>query len=195
MSLHQDNPPAGTVGAAGPVEDATARLVAAWRRERPDLDASPLEVLSRVTRLAKHLDRVRRAVFQRYHLQHWEFDVLTDLRRSGPPFELTPGQMIAEQLVSSGTMTNRIDRMVQAGLVTRHADAADGRVVRVRLTAAGLALIDQVIEDFLAGEAELLAPLTPAQRDQLAAHLLRLLEPFEAHPAASAAPLVTGQGG
>src|ERR687890_2670464 len=99
--------------------DEVDRLVAAWRRERPDLDVSPMEVLSRVTRLARHLDRARRQAFAAHDLETWEFDVLSALRRSGSPYELSPGRLIKETLVTSGTMTNRVDRLTAKGLVER----------------------------------------------------------------------------
>lgn len=73
------------------MEDEVDRLVAAWRRERPDLDVEPLEVLSRVSRLARHLDRARRIAFSEHNLEPWEFDVLTSLRRAGAPYQLSPG--------------------------------------------------------------------------------------------------------
>jgi DNA-binding MarR family transcriptional regulator len=85
--------------------------------ERPDLDVTPLQVLSRVSRLARHLDRARRAVFLAHDLESWEFDVLTALRRAGAPYQLNPGQLLKATLVTSGTMTNRIDRLTAAGLV------------------------------------------------------------------------------
>src|SRR5438270_11712156 len=91
--------------------DEVDRLVAAWRRERPDLDVQPLEVLSRVTRLARHLDRARRTAFAEHGLEPWEFDVLSALRRAGAPYQLSPGQLLTQTLVTSGTMTNRIDRL------------------------------------------------------------------------------------
>src|SRR6059058_6697504 len=92
------------------MDDEVDRLIEAWRRERPDLDVAPLEVLSRVSRLARHLDRARGAAFSAHGLEPWEFDVLAALRRAGAPYELSPGQLTAEALVTSGTMTNRIDR-------------------------------------------------------------------------------------
>jgi hypothetical protein len=93
------------------MDDEVDRLVAAWRRERPDLDVEPLEVLSRVSRLARHLDRARRIAFSEHQLESWEFDVLTSLRRAGTPYQLSPGQLLTQTLVTSGTMTNRIDRL------------------------------------------------------------------------------------
>src|SRR4051812_1762541 len=92
-----------------PVADEGDRIAAAWARERSDLDLAPPHVLSRVTRLARPPDPARREVFARTGLEPWEFDVLAALRRAGAPYELSPGQLTAQALVSSGTMTNRID--------------------------------------------------------------------------------------
>ncbi|MEV4254433.1 MarR family transcriptional regulator, partial [Spirillospora sp. NPDC049652] len=124
------------------MHDEVDRLVEAWHTERPDLDVSPLLVLSRVSRLARHLDRARRAVFAEQDLESWEFDVLTALRRAGAPYELSPGRLLRATLVTSGTMTNRIDRLTAAGLVERHPDPADKRGVLVRLTDAGRTRVD-----------------------------------------------------
>src|SRR3954452_8262905 len=98
------------------LSDEVDELVQAWRRERPDLDSSPMEVLSRVTRLAHYLDRQRRTAFARHQLEPWEFDVLAALRRSGDPYQLSPGRLLRETMVTSGTMTNRVDRLVGRGL-------------------------------------------------------------------------------
>lgn len=101
------------------MEDEVDRLVAAWRRERPELDVDPLHVLSRVSRLARHLDLARRTAFAEHGLEAWEFDVLTALRRAGPPYRLSAGALLRATLVTSGTMTNRIDRLERSGLVDR----------------------------------------------------------------------------
>jgi DNA-binding MarR family transcriptional regulator len=160
-------------------EDEVDRIVAAWRRERPDLDVSPLEVLSRVTRLARHLDRHRGAAFSAHGLEPWEFDVLAALRRAGPPYELSPGQLTAETLVTSGTMTNRIDRLEGRDLVRRRPDPADGRGVIVRLTDAGRGLVDTALQDLLGRERGLLAELDEQSIASLAAALRRLVAPFD----------------
>lgn len=160
--------------------DEVDRLVAAWRRERPDLDVAPLEVLSRVSRLARHLDRARAASFAASGLEAWEFDVLAALRRAGPPYELTPSRLLPQTLVTSGTMTNRIDRLVARGLVTRAGDPADRRVVLVRLTEEGRVRADAALTTLLASERRLLARLPAADRDRLADTLRTLLEPFDA---------------
>ena len=136
--------------------DEVDDLVAAWQAERPDLDVTPLQVLSRVSRLARHLDRARRAAFAGHDLEPWEFDVLAALRRQGPPYELSPGALLRTTLVTSGTMTNRVDRLEQAGLVRRRPDPEDKRGVLVTLTAAGQTRVDAALADLLR---ILLAPL------------------------------------
>jgi DNA-binding MarR family transcriptional regulator len=161
------------------VRDETDGLLAAWARERPDLDVAPLAVLSRVTRLARHLDRERRAAFAQHGLEAYEFDVLTALRRAGEPYELTPGQLLHETLVGSGTMTNRLDRMEARGLVARRRDPADGRGVRVRLTDDGRDRTDAAVADLLDREQVLLAALPPGDRDRLAELLRTILGNFE----------------
>jgi DNA-binding MarR family transcriptional regulator len=164
------------------MEDEVDRLVAAWRRERPDLDVEPLEVLSRVSRLARHLDRARRIAFSEHNLEPWEFDVLTSLRRAGVPYQLSPGQLLTQTLVTSGTMTNRIDRLAKKGLVERLPDPNDRRGVLVRLTAAGRDRADQALAGLLAQERAILAELSHAQRAELAALLRQLTAPFDNIP-------------
>lgn len=161
------------------MEDEVDRIVAAWRRERPDLDPEPLQVFSRISRLSRHLELARRAAFGSRDLEPWAFDVLSALRRAGMPYELTPGRLVAETLVSSGTMTNRLDRLAAAGLVARAADPGDRRVVRVRLTPLGVDVVDGALADLLAWEADLVAGLPEADRDGLADALRALSEPFD----------------
>jgi DNA-binding MarR family transcriptional regulator len=160
-------------------QDEVDRLVAAWRRERPDLDVQPLEVLSRITRLARHLDRARRTAFAEHGLELWEFDVLSALRRAGEPYQLSPGQLLTQTLVTSGTMTNRIDRLTAKGLVVRGPDPADRRGVLVRLTDAGRELADDSLAGLLKNERELLATLSPDRLDTLADLLRTLTLPFD----------------
>jgi DNA-binding MarR family transcriptional regulator len=162
------------------MRDEVDALVAAWQRERPDLDSSPLEVLSRVTRLAWHLDRARRVAFDAHGLETWEFDVLAALRRTGPPYELSPGRLLTQTGVTSGTMTNRVDRLERRQLVARAPDERDRRGVRVQLTALGKDLVDAAMADLLSREERMLAPLSPEQRDALGSLLRDLLVPFDA---------------
>lgn len=160
-------------------QDEVARLLASWQRERPDLDVSPMAVLSRVTRLARHLDRARRVAFGRQELESWEFDVLAALRRAGPPYELTPGRLLAQTMVTSGTMTTRVDKLVARGLVVRRPDPRDRRAVRVALTAEGRDRVDAALEVLLLHEDQLLAGLSREQRAHLADLLADLLGPFD----------------
>jgi len=162
-----------------PPSDEVDRLVAAWERERPDLDSSPMQVLSRVTRLARHLDLARREAFEAHDLETWEFDVLTALRRAGSPYELSPGRLLRETMVTSGTMTNRVDRLAAKGLVLRMPDPDDRRGVLVRLTDNGLNRVDAALEGLLEQERRLLDALTTSQRESLAAMLRMVVAPFD----------------
>ena len=141
-----------------------------------------MQVLSRVSRLAKHLDIARRGAFTGHGLESWEFDVLSALRRQGPPFQLTPGALVRATLVTSGTMTNRIDRLAEAGLVRREPDPTDKRGVLVTLTVEGQDRVDAALADLLRSEHELLAALSIADRAQLADMMRTLLAPFDAAP-------------
>jgi DNA-binding MarR family transcriptional regulator len=163
-----------------PVRDEVDDLVARWQAERPDLDVSPLQVLSRLSRLARHLDRARRAAFAAHGLEPWEFDVLSALRRQGPPYQLSPGALLHATLVTSGTMTNRIDRLATAGLVSRRRDQQDKRGVVVALTPRGQTAADAALAGLLERERELLTGLDTAQQAELAGLLRILLAPFDA---------------
>lgn len=160
--------------------DEVDRIIAAWRAEAPELDTEPLAVLSRVSRLARHLDLARKRCFAGHGLEVWEFDVLAALRREGPPYELSPGDLIQQTLSASGTMTNRIDRLAERGLVERLANPADRRGVRVRLSAEGARMVGEAMVDLVAVERDILAPLSRSTKRQLASSLRALLGDFEA---------------
>ena len=162
-----------------PQSDEVDALVSAWQRERPDLDVAPMHVLSRVTRLARHLDIARREAFAAHDLEAGEFDVLAALRRSGKPYELSPSQLITSNLVTSGTMTNRINRLEQKNLVTRKPDPNDGRGVLVKLTTAGQNAVDAALTDLLERERILLAGISKTERNQLADVLRQIVLPFD----------------
>jgi DNA-binding MarR family transcriptional regulator len=166
-------------GADVPPRDEVDDLIAAWRRQRPDLDVEPLQILSRVSRLARHLDIARRGAFAAHGLESWEFDVLSALRRAGPPFQLTPGALLRATLVTSGTMTNRIDRLTAATLVYREPDPSDRRGVLVTLSERGRAIVDAAFTDLLDREQALLARLGGQERQALSALLRTLLIPFD----------------
>ena len=162
-----------------PTDDVDA-IVDAWRRERPDLDVEPLHVFSRVSRLARLLDLDRTSAFARHALEGWEFDVLSALRRAGEPYQLSPGRLVQETLVTSGTMTNRIDRLAGKGWVERLPSPTDRRGVIVRLTKGGQATVDAAMADLLTRERQLLDDMPADERAVLTAALRRLLAPFEA---------------
>jgi len=162
-----------------PGSDEVDRIVGAWSRERPDLDFAPLQVLSRVGRLSKHLDRARRTAFTASGLESWEFDVLSALRRAGDPYQLSPKALLQQTLVSSGTMTNRIDRLVERQLVERRTDPNDGRGILVMLTAIGRSRVDTAISQLLTAETEVLDNLSAADQERLAGLLRKLSLDFD----------------
>ncbi len=162
-----------------PSHDEVDRIVDAWSRERPDLDFSPLQVLSRVGRLARHLERARRTAFEASDLELWEFDVLSALRRAGSPYQLSPKALLQQTLVSSGTMTNRIDRLVTRGLVERRTDPNDGRGILVVMTPNGRERVDAAIRTLLAAESELLERLSAPDQERLSSLLRKLSLDFD----------------
>jgi len=161
------------------MRDDVDNLVEAWKRERSDLDLTPMEVLSRVSRLSHHLDRARRQAFAEHGIESWEFDVLAALRRAGAPYELSPGRLLKETLVTSGTMTNRVDRLTDRGFVERRPDPRDRRGVLVVLTDEGLSTVDGALSGLLTRERELLTGLNAADQKRLASLLRNLVVPFE----------------
>jgi DNA-binding MarR family transcriptional regulator len=160
--------------------DEVDNIVEAWQRERPDLDVEPMEVLSRISRLARHLDRLRAGAFSAHDLESWEFDVLAALRRSGPPYRLSPGQLLRETLVTSGTMTNRVDRLAERGLVMRQDHPNDRRGVLVELTDAGRNVVDAAFAELMSAERQITAALDVADHDQLTRSLRLLLARYGA---------------
>ena len=155
--------------------DEVDEIVAAWHRERPDLNVEPLQIMSRIDRLAAVLARHRATAFAQHGLQIHEFDVLSALRRAGEPFELTAGELAALTHVTSGTMTSRLDRLGTRELVTRRQDPSDLRLVRVRLTARGRRRVDAAVEALAESERILLAGLPAPRRAMLEEALRDLL--------------------
>jgi DNA-binding MarR family transcriptional regulator len=162
--------------------DPVDQILAQWRRERPDLDPSPMAVIGRLSRVSRAVERRLEEVFARHGLQSWGFDMLATLRRSGPPFEMTPTELVDSLMVSTSAMTNRIDRLAAAGYLQRRPDPRDRRAVQIRLTPAGRQLIDQVLVEHLDNERTIVEALTPAEQDQLAALLRRLGAALHAAP-------------
>lgn len=160
--------------------DAVAEIVAQWRRERPDLDASPLLVIGRMARLTQLFEPHLRPPFAAAGLGNGDFDVLAALRRAGSPYRLSPGELSESLLVTTGAITKRIDRLEERGLVRREVSTSDGRGRVVILEPAGLRLVDELIGIHLANEARLLAGLGPQERRDLATLLSRLAENHDA---------------
>lgn len=156
------------------MEDAVDQIIGLWRRERPDLeeDLWAMELVGRVQRLNRVLERELKEFFAARNLELWEADVLLTLRRAGAPYALTPGALLKAVMVTSGAMTNRIDRLETKGLVVRKRDAEDRRSVSVQLTPAAKSLVDELLDAHLANEARLLSSLTADDRTRLT-HLLR----------------------
>ena len=151
--------------------DHVGRIIAQWGDERPDLDVSPMGVIGRLHRLAAILDTELGTVFAAAGLTVGDFDVLATLRRAGAPYELTPSGLAAAGMVTSGTVTKRVDRLLAQGLVERRVADDDARSRRVRLTGSGLALVDDLVEKHVANEHRLLSGLTDLERTRIA-HLL-----------------------
>jgi DNA-binding MarR family transcriptional regulator len=158
--------------------DDVDQIVAAWQVQRPDLDTSPLHVLSRLTRVSAQLDTARAKAFRDHDLDSWEFDVLAALRRTGPPFTLSAGALATQTHVTSGTMTTRVDRLLERGFVIRFPDENDRRGVLVALTPAGQSGVDGAFKDLLEREKAALEGLGPNEQEQLADLLRKLLDRF-----------------
>ena len=156
------------------IADEVDTIIASWGAARPDLDLGPLNVFSRLSRIAKHLDRARAHAFERSGLASWEFDVLAVLRRSGAPYQQSPKLLVRHTMVSSGTMTNRIDRLVGRGLVRRLTDPNDGRGVLVEMTAQGQTLVDAAMTRLTDAEERMLGTVTRTERERLATLLRKL---------------------
>ncbi|ERK61404.1 MarR family protein [Propionibacterium acidifaciens F0233] len=155
-------------------EDEVDELVADWRRERPELDVSSLEIWSRISRLAAILVKERARAYAEHDLTVWEFDVLSALRKLGAPYSASVGHLIRDNHVTSGTMTNRLDRLAGRGMITRHADPHDLRSRTIELTPLGLERVDAAIESLVAVESRMLDGLA-VDRDQLVRQLRALL--------------------
>ena len=166
----------------GSARDAVDAIIDQWAAERPDVDVSAIAVIGRISRLEKRLASELARVFALHGLEHWEYDVLATLRRSGAPFELTVGEMLESMMLASGTISHRIDRLEGRGLVERRPDPNDGRVVRVRLSRTGKTLVERALVDHAANEERLLSGLSSREREQLAALLRRLQVTVDALP-------------
>lgn len=159
--------------------DAVDHILAQWARERPDLDVTPMGLIGRLGRLRAHLTRAHETAFQRHGLNGASFDLLATLRRSGPPFRLSPSDLLDTMMITSGTMTNRIDQLEKQGLVERLPHPDDRRALLVALTDKGRDVIDAAVTDHVENQHRLVEALTLQERAALNALLKRYLTAFE----------------
>jgi DNA-binding MarR family transcriptional regulator len=159
--------------------DHVDRILEQWRRERPDLQVAPMGTIGRLKRLNQYLARGMEKTFAAHGLNHASFDVLATLRRSGSPYALSPGELMASTMVTSGTMTNRIDQLEKAGLVERVRNPDDGRSFLVSLSVRGREIIDKAVTDHVETQAKLVAALTDEQCAQLDELLGQFMSAFE----------------
>ncbi|TWD55796.1 DNA-binding MarR family transcriptional regulator [Agrobacterium vitis] len=159
--------------------DAVDQILAQWQNERPDLNVTPMGLLGRLGRLREHLARNVEAVLQSHGLNSSSFDVLATLRRAGSPYQLPPSDLLATMMVTSGTMTNRIDQLEKQGLVQRLPNPQDRRSLLIALTDKGFALVDKAVTEHVANQQRLVAILPPEQQAALDDLLRQFLAGFE----------------
>ncbi len=147
--------------------DHVDEIVEQWARQRPHVDVSGMAIIGRIARLEKLIRPRLDAVFSQHGLESWEFDVLATLLRNGEPHQLTPGQLLDSMMITSGAMTNRIDRLEQRGFVRRTKSPTDGRQILVTLTKKGQRVADAALLDHAENERAIVGTLTPEQHDQL----------------------------
>ncbi|MBB4481028.1 MarR family transcriptional regulator [Rhizobium sp. MC63] len=160
-------------------QDHVDRILAQWRRERPDLDVEPMGILGRLKRLGTHLGREVEAVLLKHGLSTSSFDVLATLRRSGAPHRLSPGELLEMTMVSSGTMTNRIDQLEKAGFVERIVNPDDRRSVLIALTDKGFATVEEAVGAHVANQQRLTRNLTAEDKAAFDRLLKKFLSDFE----------------
>ncbi|MFG6403761.1 MULTISPECIES: MarR family winged helix-turn-helix transcriptional regulator [unclassified Microbacterium] len=158
-------------------DDEVDLLIDAWSRRLPDVDLTPLDVMSRLRRVAHRLTRLRAAAFTGAGLASWEFDVLAALRRTEPPHELSPAQLIETTMIGSAAMSNRLDKLSSRGLIDRRPNDLDRRSIIVRLTDDGAGRVDAAMTELVRREAFELRDVSPADQAALARILRRMLEP------------------
>ena len=159
--------------------DRIDKILAQWRRERPDLDTTAMGLFGRMRNLTLHLSREMEKTFGRFGLNSANFDMLATLRRSGEPYTLSPSDLMDTMMVSSGTMTNRIDQLEKAGLVARSQNPNDGRSFLISLTPEGFRLIDAAVTAHVETQARLVSALSQEERAALDGLLRNYLASFE----------------
>jgi DNA-binding MarR family transcriptional regulator len=166
---------------ATPVADCdhVDTMLEIWKRELPDLDLATEGIVERIQKIARHLDRAMEETLAQHHLNRGEWRLMGALRRSGPPYRRSPGQLAGEMGLSSGAMTNRLDRMEAAGLIRRQPEPSDRRALQVALTDAGWRAWQTSTDAQATKEALIASALRPDEKEQLNALLRRFLLSFE----------------
>ncbi|NRA19777.1 MAG: MarR family transcriptional regulator [Oceanospirillaceae bacterium] len=159
--------------------DKVDKIIQQWNTQRPDLDVSSMALIGRVKRVGAHLTNEMAKTFAQHQLNSASFDMLATLRRSGEPYALSPNELIQTMMVTSGTMTNRIDQLVKRGLVERIANPNDGRSFIIALTAAGFKLIDEAVTAHVATQKKLTSSLSDSERQRLNTLLTKFLAELE----------------
>ena len=160
-------------------DDGVDRVEAGWRRERPDIDVSSVGIVTRIWRIGRHFDNERKERLEAFGTDRITLDVLAMLRRAGPPYRLTPGELQRAALITSGGMSQRLERLEAAGVISRQIHSEDRRKVQVELTPAGIQLVDEVVSDLMIREAKLLDGLDEAEQRELRRLLKKTLSRFE----------------
>ncbi|MGV0743947.1 MarR family winged helix-turn-helix transcriptional regulator [Mycolicibacterium sp. XJ870] len=164
------------------MSDQVDGILQQWSHEYPQVDTSPMGVVGRIWRLSRHLEQRVQLVLAQFDCSLPDFDVLATLRRSGPPYSLTAGQLMSSAMVTSGAITNRVDRLVERGLVTREPNADNRRIRQISLSPDGLELVDKMLPAHVQNERELLSPLSADEYDDLVSILRKLLHALEVPP-------------
>ena len=159
--------------------DKIDKIVGQWTKERPDLELSPMKLVGRFIRLNQHLSQGMAKTFAAHGLNLASFDVLATLRRAGAPYALSPNDLLATMMVTSGTMTNRVDQLSKLGFVERKQNPSDARSVIISLTEKGFAVIDSAVTDHVATQARLTSALSADEQEQLNGLLKKFLTDFE----------------
>ncbi len=159
-------------------QDQVDFILKQWSHERPDLDPSPMGVIGRISRASRYIDQFLQKKFARFGLNSGDFDVLATLRRNGTPYQLTPTALFSSMMLSSGAMTNRLDRLENAGYIERKPHPSDRRGTLVTLTDQGLEVIELVIAAHISHEQQILSSLTSDEQKELADLLRKLLLSF-----------------
>lgn len=160
-------------------QDYVDYIRAQWTRENPELDTAPMGIVGRISRISQHLDQKLQHNYSRFGLNGGEFDVLATLRRAGLPFQMTPTQLFSSLMLSSGAMTNRLDRLEKLGLIKRAPNPNDRRGILVILTDKGVELMDSAYPAHIENEDQMIASLSNTERETFTKLLRKMLLSFE----------------